>query len=244
MSNRYRANAAILLFLPFLAGHLAAQESVPWRDRSPHKVQFVTVDDNVELEVLDWGGSGPPVVFLAGYSTAHVYDDFVPRLSDVAHVYGITRRGLGASSKPPSGYSAQRSAEDILQVLDALNLDRPVLVGHSFGGQDLSTFGATYPERASGLIYLDSAEDTSLGPLSSAVSRPARDQLPDALRIRRPDNSSFNAFREWQKTTHGMAFPEAELRQLLASNPDGTVGANLISREVRDAMAAGIQAPD
>ena len=42
-----------------------SQETVSWRDPSTHKVQFVTVDRDVRLKVLDWGGSGRPVVLLA-----------------------------------------------------------------------------------------------------------------------------------------------------------------------------------
>src|ERR1022692_3991727 len=128
-----------------------AQESVTWHDPSKHSVQFVTVEDGVRLEVLDWGGTGRPVVLLAGYLTAHVYD--------------ITRRGYGASSHPESGYTAQRSADDVLQVLDSLRLTaRPVLVGHSFGGQDLSTLGAEHSDRIAGLVYLNSARGPDAWP--------------------------------------------------------------------------------
>jgi hypothetical protein len=55
---------------------------------------------------------------------------------------------------------------------------------------------------------------------------------------------SFDAYREWQRKTHGMALPEAELRQLYAVNPDGTLGRYLVSKEVRDAMFAGLEPPD
>lgn len=73
-------------------------EAAPWRDPSPHTVRFVTVDDGVRLEVLDWGGSGRSVVLLAGGgNTAHVFDDFAPKLATHYRVYGITRRGCGAS---------------------------------------------------------------------------------------------------------------------------------------------------
>jgi non-heme chloroperoxidase len=233
----------LVLFLILLPWRLSAQQPAPWHDPSPHDVQFVTVGDNVKLEVLDWGGSGRPLVFLAGYTTAHIYDEIAPKLTDVAHVYGITRRGLGLSSKTASGYTAQESADDVLQVLDALNLSNPVLIGHSFGGQDLSTLGAKYPQRMAGLVYLNSAEDPSLGPVSGKVSRPLRGQLPEALQTL-DDNTSFSAYRERQKADHGLAFPEAELRQLFASNPDGTVGAYLVPKNVRDAMFAGIEAPD
>src|ERR1017187_5657033 len=71
------------------------QESVTWHDPSKHSVQFVTVEDCVRLEVLDWGGTGRPVVLLAGYLNAHVYDDFAAKRSESCHVYGITRRGYG-----------------------------------------------------------------------------------------------------------------------------------------------------
>ena len=55
----------------------ASPQQSAWKDSSPHAVKFVTVDENVQLEVLDWGGLGPPLVLLAGLgATAHFYDDF------------------------------------------------------------------------------------------------------------------------------------------------------------------------
>jgi non-heme chloroperoxidase len=129
-----------------------------FHDMSPHRVQMVTVDKGVWLEVLDWGGTGRPVVLLAGLgNTAHIYDDFAPKLAKSYHVYGITRRGFGASSSPATGYSVARLGEDVVAVLDALNIKRPVLVGHSFSGQELSWVATKYPEKVAGLIYLDAA---------------------------------------------------------------------------------------
>src|ERR1700680_1450721 len=90
---------AIILPIVSLAAPLCAQKSPAWRDLSPHRVQFVTVDENVRLEVLDWGGSGRPVVLLSGLgNTAHIFDDFAPKLTSEFHIYGITRRGFGNSS--------------------------------------------------------------------------------------------------------------------------------------------------
>lgn len=147
---------AFVLLLVSLTGRLFAQEPVPWRDPSPHTVQLVTVEENVKLEVLDWGGSGRPVVLLAGLGdTAHVFDEFAPKLTPECHVYGITRRGYGDSSAPASGYSADRLGDDVLAVLGALKLNRPVLVGHSIAGEELSSVGTRHPERIAGLIYLD-----------------------------------------------------------------------------------------
>jgi pimeloyl-ACP methyl ester carboxylesterase len=116
----------------------------------------------VKLEVLDWGGSGRPVVLLTGLGNdAHVYDQFAPKLTGAYHVYGITRRGFGASSAPaPTGnaYDADRLGDDVLAVIDSLKLNKPVLVGHSIGGEELSSVGLRHPEKVSGLIYLDAAQ--------------------------------------------------------------------------------------
>ena len=106
-----------------------SQTNAAWRDPSPHQVRWITVDSSVRLEVLDWGGSGPPLVLLGCYLTAHVYDEFAPKLTNQFHVYGITRRGIGASDKPATGYAVQRSANDVLEVLDSLNLQKSLLVG-------------------------------------------------------------------------------------------------------------------
>jgi pimeloyl-ACP methyl ester carboxylesterase len=137
----------------------ATKESAWSVDSSPHRVQFVSVDKDVKLEVLDWGGTGRPVVLLAGLgSTAHVFDHFALKLISSYHVYGITRRGFGASSAPnpeDGNYSADRLGDDVLAVINALKLDRPVLVGHSIAGEELSSIGSRYPEKVAGLIYLD-----------------------------------------------------------------------------------------
>lgn len=128
-------------------------------DQSSHTVQLVSVDKDVKVEVLDWGGAGRPVILLAGLGyDAHVFDTFAPRLAAACHVYGISRRGYGASSAPrPDGqnYSADRLGDDILEVMNALKIDRPVLAGHSIAGEELSSIGSRYPNKVAGLVYLD-----------------------------------------------------------------------------------------
>jgi non-heme chloroperoxidase len=121
--------------------------------------QLISVEKDVRVQVVDWGGSGPPMVFLPGLSfTARVtFDQFAPKFTKDYHVYGITRRGFGSSSRPASGYSADRLGDDVVAVLDALKLDRVVLVGHSAGGSELSSVASRYPERVTGLVYLEAA---------------------------------------------------------------------------------------
>jgi non-heme chloroperoxidase len=133
-----------------------ATPETAFQHASPHSTQFVTVEKDVKIEALDWGGTGRPMVLVPGLgNTAHVFDTFVQKLTPKYHVYGVTRRGFGASSAPASGYEADRLGDDVLAVLDALKIEKPVLVGHSLGGEELSSIGSRHPERVSGLIYLD-----------------------------------------------------------------------------------------
>lgn len=149
--------ACLLLLILCCPGRTRAQEP----SATKAKVQFVTVEPGVKLEVLDWGGSGRPLVFLAGLgNTAHIFENFAPRFTDHFHVYGITRRGFGASSKPEptdANYSANRLGLDVVAVIDALKLNRPILAGHSIAGEELSWVGSHDPKRVAGLIYLDAA---------------------------------------------------------------------------------------
>src|SRR5579864_7271920 len=234
-----------LCILTSSAPNTTAAETAAWHDPSPHRITFVTVDNGVQLEVLDWGGNGRAVVLLAGYQTAHEYDDIAPKLTAFCHVYGITRRGFGASSRPDSGYTAQGSAEDVLQVLDALKLDHPVLAGHSFGGEDLFTIGAEHPTLVAGLVFLDSADDPTLPSSAYGVAEVDTKRLPASMTKSepQPDYSSFQAFRESQLKAHGVMEPEAELRQRYPVNSDGSIGEDSTPKWVRDAIFAGIQKP-
>ncbi len=215
----------------------AAQPVAEWRDPSPHRAMMVSAAHDVTLEVLDWGGAGRPIVLLAGLgNTAHVFDDFAPRLTPVGHVYGITRRGYGTSSAPSQGYDADRLADDVLAVLDALKLERPLLIGHSIAGEELSSFAARYPMRARGLVYLDAVGDRT-APMPRMPSVPSAQ--PSAA-----DRRSVAAFQAWQKTAQGMALPASEIRQTMAIGADGSIGGPLVPAFVPRAIWGGVKRPD
>ncbi len=188
-------------------------------------IKFIEVEPNVRLEVVDWGGNGRSIVLLAGGGdTAHVYDQFAPKLTPEYHVFGITRRGFGASSKPKTGYAAESLANDVLRVLDVLKLGRPVLVGHSVAGEEMSSIGARYSNRVAALIYLDAAWDNTyvlpqddkrsadfdkVGIAAAPKPDPERfdphDALgagvekPDYARIRVPALALYAAPRSWKE---------------------------------------------
>ncbi len=216
---------------------MLALSASEWRDPSPHQTRFVTVDSSVRLEVLDWGGQGRPIVLLGCYLTAHVYDDFAPKLARRFRVYGVTRRGLGASDRPPVGYSVPRSANDVLEVLTSLKLQKPILVGTSCGGWVVTELGSKHSDRLGGLVYLQGTEDPTMTaddyglPVVDYAHLPPSVKPPPA-----PDYSTFEAYRRSQQRDAGVAFPQAELRQLFTAQPDGSVGPSLLSPVVRRAI--------
>jgi len=220
----------IVLASSFLLGALAiplySQQPATWKDPSPHVTRFVTVDTNVRLEVLDWGGTGRPLVLLAGGGdTAHVFDDFAPKLTDSFHVYGITRRGFGESGYSATEVGADRLGDDVLAVLDALKLDRPVLAGHSIAGEEMSSIASRYPGRVAALVYLEAgypyAFDNGKGPTMKQFGDISGPQPPP------PDESdlaSFGALQQYYRRVLGFTYPEAELRQQWDTTPDGRIG--------------------
>lgn len=166
-------------------------------------------------------------MLLAGLGcTAHVFDGFAEKLTDSYHVYGITRRGYGASSRPTSGYAEERLAADDLNVFDLLGLLKPIVAGHSVAGNELSQLGIHHYDRIGGLIYLEALNDGSddYTDYDAVVEK-----LPETLK--KPpspspsDLKSFPAYRDWRMRTEGVAYPQAELRAQFAENPDGSVAA-------------------
>jgi non-heme chloroperoxidase len=211
-----------LAFVTFAAaGIVTAQTPATWRDPSPHTAKFVTVDRDVELEVLDWGGSGPAIVLLAGLgSTAHFYDDFAPMLAARYRVIGVTRRGHRGSTAALTGYDSPRLAEDVVRVIDAFALTRPVVVGHSYAGEEMHVLGARYAAKIAGLVYVDAAfnrADDSEDYDAVAAT------LPPAPRPNVADRSSFSALRAFLEKNYGFAGPDAHLRARYVANADGTV---------------------
>jgi non-heme chloroperoxidase len=161
------------------AGPLAAQA------KGGYSARYITVDDDVYLEVLDWGGTGQPVIFLAGNGgTAHAFEQIAPKLTNTYHVYAITRRGFGVSSRPTTGYGADRLGDDVLAVIDSLKITRPVLAGHSIAGEELSSVATRHPEKVAGLVYLDAAYQFAY--YDSTIHREARSQGPAAPPIYLP----------------------------------------------------------
>ncbi|HEY6124056.1 MAG TPA: alpha/beta hydrolase [Steroidobacteraceae bacterium] len=222
-------------------------QKASWRDAAPHEASSIRVDEGVQLEVLDFGGTGSPILLLPGLgATAHSYDELAPLLAKKHRVFAMTRRGTGYSSKPDFGFDTARLGQDVLQVMDALSLPKVLLVGHSIAGDELTWLGGKHPERFSALVYLDAAYDRSGDPKS-----------PDALRLRelnrtlppeppRPPQAmlSFDAMTKMLLERGHVRIPEGELISLHRVNDPLFAGTPSIEPRTQQAISAAIQAPD
>jgi len=101
-----------------------------------------------------------------------------------------------------------------------MGLDKPLIVGHSFAGDEMHVLGARYPGRIAGLVYVDAAFNRS--DLSEDYDAVAR-TLPPSPRTRPENMRSFSALRSFLEKSQGAVGPEANLRARWIANADGTV---------------------
>ena len=129
---------------------------------SQYNSGFVKVN-GIRLHYLDWGGSGPTLLFLAAMGcSAYIYSQFAPRFTDKFHVIALTRRGHGDSDYPETGYDPDTLTDDVKMFLDLLKIEKVILVGHSMSNIELCHFTKLYPERVLKLIFLEAAYDRTL----------------------------------------------------------------------------------
>lgn len=112
---------------------------------------------SVELTYLSWPGERAPFVLLHGLSSnARTWQMVAARLAAAGHpVVAVDQRGHGRSSKPEDGYDFDTVTGDLERLLERLAVERPILVGQSWGGNVVLHFGARFPGRARGLGFVD-----------------------------------------------------------------------------------------
>jgi len=215
--------------------HAAGANDVSCFDTAPHKTVFVTVDANVQLEVLDWGGTGETMVLLTGSGdNAHVYDEFAYQFTDRFHVIGITRRGFGRSSQPAQGYDLDTRARDDIAVLDKLGIRNAVFVGHSIAGTELSKLAAVYPDRVKKLVYLDALDIGSGG--WAKIPQP-----PLAPELTAMDLESVQRFAAASARDDGYRKPLAAVCNMVRMDASGRILGPVTPPAVSAKLIAGLQ---
>ena len=114
--------------------------------------------DAIKLHHLDWGNQGRhPLVLVHGSRLhAHVWNHFSRRFSDRYHVIALDQRGHGDSEwGGRGGYQMEHFYEDLRAVVEARELSRFTLIGHSLGGRVSMLYAHRHPERLERLVLVD-----------------------------------------------------------------------------------------
>lgn len=113
--------------------------------------------DGIDLQLLDWGGDGPPILFLHGGSAhAHWWDFVAPAFTDRFHAYALDLRGHGDSGWSPEGaYHLADYAAGVRAWMAHDHAARPVLVGHSLGSFVALRYAIDRPDDVAALVVVD-----------------------------------------------------------------------------------------
>lgn len=145
---------------------------------APDRSQRVAVAPDVELAVFEWDGDGPPFVLLHGLaSNARLWDGVAATLAAAGHrVLAVDQRGHGQASKPDDGYDMTTVTDDLQVLVGTLGLERPVVVGQSWGANVVVEFAARFPGVAAAVGCVDG------GTIELAARFPDWDECATALR--------------------------------------------------------------
>lgn len=98
-------------------------------------------------------GSGPPVVFLHGFSQNNsIFEEFEKLLAQHHMLILLDSRGHGASGLGQDAVTIKLMAEDVLDVLDYLGLEKTHVIGFSDGANIAMQLAINHPERVSGIV--------------------------------------------------------------------------------------------
>ena len=101
--------------------------------------------------------ASPPLVFIHGWCGDHTAFALQAAAFSVSHrVVSVDLRGFGKSAAPPGEYSMESLADDVAWLLQQLSVERPVVVGHSMGGNVALELAARHPSLPAAIVMLDS----------------------------------------------------------------------------------------
>ncbi|MBA3643690.1 MAG: alpha/beta hydrolase [Chloroflexia bacterium] len=180
--------------------------------------------NGITLAVTEYAGDGPPLLLLHGIgSRAESWWSVLDGLAAHFQLFALDFRGHGASAKPARGYLFPDYAADLADVLDALAIDRPRILGHSLGGLVALEWAKTHPCQAIAIALEDVALRSEPGVLGAfdgwlALASMTRAEAAAAYRQEYPAWSDEDCWRRAESITSTAPGVFIELRADSATN--------------------------
>lgn len=119
-------------------------------------VKMILLSTGIKMEYTEQGDkNGTPVILLHGFTDSyHSFDLALPHLPSSLHVFSLSQRGHGNSDRPDKGYHPKDFAADVAAFMDALQIKKAVIAGHSMGSIVTQQFVISYPQYVSGVVLI------------------------------------------------------------------------------------------
>lgn len=165
----------VLLLLVILVGPLILPipplpEGVPVEALADSDSRFIEVN-SIDVHYKMHGSGEPVMIFLHGFaSSTYSWEDVMPELAELGTVVAYDRPAFGLTERPMAGewtgespYSNQSQVSMLVGLMDALGIEKAILIGHSAGAAIAMQTALEYPERVSGLVLVDPAVSAKTG---------------------------------------------------------------------------------
>lgn len=180
------------------------------------------------IDGIDAASAKPVLVLSNSIGTSmRMWDLQIPRLSEHFRVLRFDTRGHGASDVPPGAYSLDRLGRDVIELLDALGIEKAHFLGLSLGGFTGQWLGIHAPERIDRLILSNTA--SYLGPAAQWDER-----IAAVLQAKDMGDTAAMFLANWfpAEMIEARAPVVDEFRaMLLATSPQGLAGSYAVVRD-------------
>lgn len=173
------------------------------------EIKSLKISTGVSLQYVSQGNtSGIPVLLLHGLSdSCYSFERVWQHLPGTVRAYALTLRGHGNSDRPEAGYRFHDFSADVAAFMDALELEKVVIAGHSMGSSIAQRFAIDYPDRTLGLVLI--------GSFASLAKNPVSRELWDSVVSTMEDPVDPDFVREFQESTLAQPVPKAFLETIV-----------------------------
>ena len=186
-------------------------------------VDKYAVVNGMQFHYVDWSGAGRPIVLLHGLaSNSRIWDMVAPILSQKYRVVALDQRGHGDTDKPDHGYEFASVIDDLNRFINIMDFEKPIIVGHSWGGDVALEYAVIHPEKPAGLCFVDGGTIEIAGREGWDLKQAKIDMAPPIFR-----GVTFEGMLERSKSRWGFTRSDAQSERFIRANfqiqEDGTV---------------------